>query len=253
MLTALTRLPSPALANCELTFVAREPIDFALAERQHEAYRGALQASGARVIALPPEPSFPDSVFVEDTAVILDEVAIITRSGVVSRRPEADLIEQELARFHRIVRLASPATLEGGDVLKIGKQLYVGISTRTNAAGMEQLGRIVAPYGYTVIPVPVTGCLHLKTAITALDDHTVLANPNWVDLSPITSYDIISVPPDEPWGANVLRIQDTLMLNAAFPKTRGIVEQRGYRVLAVDLSEFVKAEAGVTCLSLILG
>ncbi len=252
MLTALTRLPSGALANCELTFIGREPIDVKRAEQQHREYRAALEACGARVIALPAQDPLPDSVFVEDAAVVVKELAVITNLGVASRRPEAGLIEPELARFRRIVRLQPPATLEGGDVLQIGRQVYVGLSTRTNAAGVEQVNRILAPYGYAVTAVAVTGCLHLKTACTPLDDQTILANPDWVDPAVLADYSVVPIAADEPWAANVLRLGQTLVMSAAFPKTRALVQARDYSVLPVDLSEFAKAEAGVTCLSLIL-
>lgn len=251
MLTAITRALSPEIVNCELTFVDRQPIDFERAQLQHRRYCAALAEFGTQVITLPAAAGLADSVFVEDTAVVFDKVAVIMNPGADSRRGETDLIEPELARLRTVARVRAPATLEGGDILRIGKKVYVGLSRRTNSAGVEQLRRIIDPLGYDVVAVQVSGCLHLKTACTALDDHTIIANPDWVDLQDLTEYEIISVLPAEPWGANVLRIRESLIMNAAFPDTLAMVERRGHPVHPVDLSEFVKAEAGATCLSLI--
>src|SRR5918997_206332 len=181
MIVALTREPAGALDACELTYREREPIDAAAAARQHRGYREALEACGARVITLPPVEELPDSVFVEDTAIVLDEVAVLTRPGVESRRVEVRLIEPEVARLRPVVRVEPPATLEGGDVLRLGRRLYVGLSPRTNAEGVAALRRLAAPHGYGVVAVELRGCLHLKTGCSALDEETVLVNPEWID------------------------------------------------------------------------
>jgi dimethylargininase len=251
MLTALTKAPAPSLVNCELTYLTREPIHFERARQQHQQYCAALEAGGARVITLPADGDQPDSVFVEDAAVIFDEVAVVTPLGVESRRAEAERLEPEIARFRPTVRIAPPALIEGGDVLRMGKTVYAGLSSRTGAAGVEALRRVVAPYGYEVVTAPVSGCLHLKTGCTALDDNTLLVNPEWVDVAPFHGRKIVPVAPDEPWAANVLRLGSSLVVNAAFPQTMRAVEQRGHRVRPVDISEFMKAEAGLTCLSLL--
>ena len=251
MLTALTRAPAPTLAQCELTFIERLPIDPVRAGQQHQAYCDALAACGARVAVLPAVAALPDSVFVEDPALVLDEVAVITAPGAASRQAEADLIAPVLAQYRPLVRIAPPATLEGGDVLAVGRTLYVGLSPRTNAAGVAALAAAVAGYGYRVIGVPVTGCLHLKTGCTALDDHTLLANPAWVDLAPFVGFRMLTVADDEPFSANVLRVNGTLLVHAGHPRAAALLAQHGYPVRRVDIGEFARAEAGLTCLSLV--
>src|SRR5918912_1911804 len=159
MIVALTREPARALDACELTYREREPIDAAAAAAQHRGYCEALRACGARVVTLPPSDELPDSVFVEDTAIVLDEVAVLTRPGVESRRGEVGLIEAEVARLRPVVKVLPPATLEGGDVLRLGRTLYVGLSPRTNASGADSLRRLVAPHGYAVVAGEARGCL----------------------------------------------------------------------------------------------
>lgn len=249
---AVTRCPAPSLSDCELTYLAREPIVFERALAQHAAYVAALRAAGAEVLTLPAEPAFPDSVFVEDGAVVLDELAILTRPGVASRAAEPEQLAPHLAPYRPVVRVAPPGTLEGGDVLRVGRRLFVGLSPRTDAAGIEALRALAEPHGYTVAPVRVRGCLHLKTAVTALDDETLLANPDWVDLAPLEEFDVVTVAPDEPWAANVLRLGRTLLANAAFPRTLECLARRGHAPVPVEIGEFGKAEAGLTCLSLLL-
>jgi dimethylargininase len=255
-LVAIVRRPAPTLADqCELTFLARTPIDFATLERQHAAYRDALVTAGARVIALDAMPSAPDSVFVEDAAVVLDEIAILTRPGTASREQEPDAIAPALPAQCSRERIVAPGCLEGGDVLRIGRTLYVGLTTRTNREGIEQLTRLVRPYGYDVAAVPVPGSLHLKTACTALDEDTVVIHGGWLDVAAFSEFQRIATADDEPFAANVLRIGDALIANAAFPHTLERVQAHahatGQRVIAVDISEFGKAEAGLTCMSLV--
>jgi dimethylargininase len=251
MTLALTRCPAPTLTECELTYLEREPIAFERALAQHGAYVAALRAAGAEVRVLPAEDAFPDSVFVEDAAVVLDEVAILTRPGVASRLEEPELLAPHLAAHRPLARIAAPATLEGGDVLRVGGRLLAGLSPRTNAAGVEALRALTKPLGYAVTAVPVRGCLHLKTGVTALDDETLLANPDWLDLEPLAGFDVVSVAPEEPWAANVLRLKGTLLVNSAYPRTLERLARRGLALVPVDISEFAKAEAGLTCLSLI--
>src|SRR5215210_6744014 len=206
MIVALTREPARALDACELTYREREPIDAGAAAAQHRSYRGALEACGARVVTLPAVGELPDSVFVEDTAIVLDEVAVLTRPGVESRRGEVSLIEPEVARLRRVVRVEPPATLEGGDVLRLGRTLYVGLSPRTNAEGAAALRRLGAPHGYEVVTVEPQGCLHLKTGCSAIDDETVLVNPEWVDPAVFRGLEVLAVDAAEPWAANVLSV-----------------------------------------------
>ena len=248
---ALTHRPSPLLGECQLTFIDRTPIDLERAGAQHQAYCASLQAAGIQVQVLESSPDLPDSAFVEDCAVILDELAVLTRPGSPARQPEVERLAPFLAAVRPVVRIQSPATLEGGDVLRRGKIIYVGSSTRTNSAGIAALGEIVQPHGYRVIPVPVHGSLHLKTACTALDDETLLANPEWVDLSELKGLPILPVAEEEPWAANVLRIAGRLWAQTAFPRTLEMLLRAGYTVEVIDCSEFLKAEAGLTCLSLV--
>ena len=248
---ALTHRPSPLLGECQLTFIDRQIIDIGRASAQHTAYCASLQAAGIQVQVLETSPDLPDSAFVEDCAVILDELAVLTRPGSPARQPEVERLAPFIAKLRPVVRIQPPATLDGGDVLKIGKNRYVGISTRTNSAGIAALGEIVQHHGYRVIPVPVHGSLHLKTACTALDDDTLLANPAWTDIARSTGLCILPVPEGEPWGANVLRIGARLLAQKAFQRTLEMLRVSGYAVEEIDCSEFLKAEAGLTCLSLL--
>ena len=252
MLLALTRAVPPAIVRCELTHLAREPIDVARAAAQHERYEEALARLGCTVQHLPEEPELPDSVFVEDTAVVLDEVAVVARPGAASRRPEVASVAPALACHRRLVCIEAPATLDGGDVLRVGRDVYVGLSGRTNADGVRQLSDLLAPHGYRVAGVPVGGCLHLKSAVTAVDDDTVLLNPDWVDASWFLRAKRIEVHPGEPFAANALRVGDALLYPAHAPRTRARLGAAGFRVESVDVSELAKAEAGATCCSLIV-
>lgn len=250
MLTAITRKVSPSFASCQLEYLKREPIDVARAEAQHRNYEAALERLGVRVVSLPAEPELPDCVFVEDPALVLDEIAIITRMGAQSRRGESASLAAALAGFRPVVRMREPATLEGGDVAQIGKTLYVGLSRRTNAEGARQLAAIVEPHGYRVLPVQVTGCLHLKSACCAVSDDTVLANRALFDSSTIQCK-MIDVPAEEPGAADVLRTGGTVLIPASFSRTARLLEESGFKVEALDVSELQKAEAGVTCMSLL--
>ena len=248
---ALTRAVSPEITRCELTYIAREPIDYARAVTQHGRYRDLLREHGFEVIVLPADSRHPDCTFVEDPAVVVDEVAVITRMGAESRRGEEVAVERALLPYRLIVRVEPPATIDGGDVLCLGRSVFVGVSARTDNAGVDALRRLLAPHAYRVIPVAVTGCLHLKSACTAIDDETVLVNGNWIDTEPLSRLRMVPVAEDEPRGAEVLRLGDALLMPDCFPRTRELVEAAGHRVCTLDLSEFVKAEAGPTCLSIL--
>jgi dimethylargininase len=251
MLTAITRAVSPGIVHCELTFVARQPIDLAKAEEQHRAYHALLEKCGARVITLPPELALPDSMFVEDPAIVLDELAIILPLGTDTRRAEAASIAQALAKFRKLACVDLPGTVEGGDVLRVGRRLFAGVSSRTNAEGIRQLASILAPYGYEVISVAVTGCLHLKSAVTYIGRNTLLANRGWFDTRPFSGFEWIEVAPEEPHAANALMIGGTVIFPASFPRTRARLESRGFHVTPLDISELQKAESGLTCSSLL--
>jgi len=251
MLTAITRAVSPTIGDCQLEHLDRRPIDVSKAAEQHRAYETCLRDLGARVISLAAAEDCPDGVFVEDPALVLDEIAVLTRMGAAARRAESDSLAQAVSQFRRIERLSEPATLEGGDVMRIGKTLYVGLSRRTNREGIGQLAAIVAPFGYRVISVRVSGCLHLKSACCHLGDNRILANREWIDPGALTGFDIVEVPQDEPRGANVLGIGDAVLIPSAFPRTAEVLERSGFHPRALDTSELLKAEAGVTCMSLL--
>jgi dimethylargininase len=250
MLTALTHKVPPCINRCELSFIDRAPIDYALALRQHQQYLNALAGCGLDVIELAVNMDFPDGCFVEDTAVVVDEIAVLTRPGALSRQGEITGMEQELKKYRETARIQQPATLEGGDVLRVGRKLFVGLSRRTNREGVRQLATILSPFGYSVTAVEVRECLHLKSAVTALDDKTLLANEGWIDLAPFEDFRLLAVEKEEHQAANSLRVGDVILLPDGFPKTRRSVEEAGFEVRAIDISEFLKAEAGLTCSSI---
>ena len=251
MLTAITRAVSPGIVNCELTHVVRQSIELAKAEEQHRAYQALLEKCGARVISLTAEPALPDSMFVEDPAIVLDELAIVFPLGTETRRPEAALIAQALAKVRKLARVELPGQVEGGDVLRIGRSLFAGLSSRTNAEGIRQLASIVAPYGYQVVSVAVTDCLHLKSAVTYVGRNTLLANRAWFDTKPFAGFAWIDVAAEEPHAANALAIGGTVIFPASFPRTRARLEALGFHVTLLDISELQKAESGLTCSSLL--
>jgi dimethylargininase len=250
-LTAITRAVSPSLADCELTFLARQKIDVAKAIEQHRGYGECLARLGVRLVRLPAEPDLPDSVFVEDTAIVLDELAIITRLGATSRQAETESVADALSEFRPLKFIQPPATIEGGDVMRVNRTLYTGLSARTNLEGIEQLRAIAEPYGYEIRVVEVTGCLHLKTACAYLGARTMLLNRRWIKVQNMTEFDLINVSRYEPWAANTLTMGDTVVMVDRFPRTRVSLKERGFDVHTIDIGEFQKAEAGLTCLSLI--
>ena len=252
MTIAITREVSPRFDECEITHIGRTPIDLNVARAQHRAYVHALGELGCDVIELPAEADLPDSVFVEDTAFILPEVAVITRPGADSRKPETESIIQALTPLVKLVHVCEPATVDGGDVLVLGKKIYVGLSTRSNHEAIDQLIALLCDYGYSVSGVELHDCLHLKSAVTRVDDQTLLINKNWVDTSYFANFDLIEVDPTEAHAANCLPIGDSMIFPAAFPKTCAKLGERGYNVVTVDVSELAKAEGAVTCCSLII-
>ena len=250
-LVAITHVPSPLLERGERTYVDEAPVDHALSLRQHAAYSDALRACGAEVVTLDANRDLPDSVFVEDTAIVLDEIAVMMSMGAESRRGEPPAIEATLRRYRPIDRVRLPATIDGGDVVRAGRTLYVGVSPRTNAAGVDALREAVRAYGYAVIGVPVLKCLHLKTACSALPDGSLLVNREWIDVRPLSPAQLVDVPVNEPWAGDVLVIGERIIASDAFPETAKLLEGRGFQVVPVAVSEFAKVEGGVTCLSLV--
>ena len=259
MLIALTRELSPAIARCELTHLEREAIDVGLARVQHAAYEACLRDAGCRVERLAAGADMPDAVFIEDTAVVFDEVAIIAHPGAASRRAETTAVADALRKYRPLHRLESPATADGGDVLVVGHQVLVGRSNRTNDAGIDEMRRVLAPFGYQVTAIDVRGCLHLKSAATAVGDDLLLINRAWLPSlpsllsGPFASFDCIEVDPSEPSAANALRVGDRIIYPTSFPHTLERLRRRGLDVATIDASEVAKAEGAVTCCSLILG
>ena len=252
MTIAITRHISSRFNECEITHIERTPIDLEIARSQHEAYVRALAELGCQVIELPEETELPDSVFVEDTAFILPEVAVITRPGADSRKPEVESIIPALSPYRPLLHVATPATVDGGDVLVAGKQIFVGMSTRSNREVVIQLNALLEDFGYKVWGVELRDCLHLKTAVTRVNDQTLLLNKAWVDASNFPGYDLIEIDASEPFAANCLPVRGKIIYPTTFPKTRNLLENKGFRIVPVDLSELAKAEGAVTCCSLII-
>src|SRR5438552_8969710 len=228
MLTAITREVSASISDCELSFHARQPIDVAKAAAQHKAYQNCLAELGVQIVSLPAEPELPDAVFVEDAAVVVDEVAVISIMGAPSRRPEADSLAHALSPYRPITFLRESATLDGGDVLRIGRLVFAGLSQRTNREGIAQLRCVLGAFDYQVQPVEVRGCLHLKSACSYIGNDTVLINRSWIDEDQLRGFQLLDIPDEEPAAANALLIKDIVMIPASFPKTRALLEQREF-------------------------
>jgi dimethylargininase len=247
---AFTRAVSPRLAECQLTHLPRTPIDAARAATQHAAYEAALSDAGYEIVRLPELADDPDAVFVEDTALILGDHAVITRPGAASRADEVHSTADGLAgRFelHRIER----GHVDGGDVLRIGRKIYVGLSTRTDAEGIEALRELASPLGYDVTRAELRDCLHLKTGATFAGDSVLLFDERCVDPAQFEGVEVLAVHPDEPAAANCVRAGNVLILPSGNPKTADLLRKRGFSVVEIDVSELQKAESGVTCMSLI--
>jgi len=246
MLTALTRPTGPELLECELTHIDRVPIDLDRALVQHAAYLAVLRSLDVQVVELPHLPNHPDAVFVEDTALVLSEVAVLLRPGAPSRESEVASTASAVAAYRPCVAMEAPATLDGGDIIVFGKRILVGESTRSNPVGIRALGDLVAPFGYTVEGVPVTGVLHLKSAATVVDDETLIASTASVDLG-FVGAKLLEVPEDEPQGANVVRVGEVLLADASAPSTIDMLDNLGHSVIPVEVDEFAKAEGAISC------
>lgn len=252
MILALVRAISPRIESCELSHLERTPIDLQRATWQHARYLDTLRGLGCRVEQLPPLPDSPDGVFVEDTAVVLDELAVIARPGALSRRAETASVAEALRPYRPLAWIGEPGTLDGGDVLRSGRTLFVGMTARTDAEGARQLARAVLPAGYRVHTVAVSGCLHLKSAATEVAEGTLLLNPAWVDSTQFPGRRLIHIDPAEPFAANALRVGDAVLHAAEFPRTGTRLDAAGIRLTTVEAGELAKAEGGVTCCSIVL-
>jgi dimethylargininase len=251
MLTAITRAVSRSIVHCELTHLERVPIDLENARLQHLAYEQTLRSLGVDLISLPEEPDLPDSVFVEDCAIVMDECAVLTRPGADSRKPEVESIASTLTPYRTLRRIQSPGTLDGGDVLTVGRQIFIGITARSNRSAIDQMQTFVSAYGYTVRGVPVNGCLHLKSAVTQAAENTLLINPAWVRKSDFPGFNFIDIDPGELSAANILLVGDKSIYQPIYPKTLSRLQAVGIQPLLVDASELGKAEGALTCCSLI--
>jgi len=252
MAIAITRQVSPRFNECEITHIDRSPINIDIARAQHEGYTQVLKDMGCELIELPAEADLPDSVFVEDTAFILPEAAVITRPGADSRRPETESIVHALQPHRELLFIKEPGTVDGGDVLVLDKDIFVGMSTRSNQAAVDQMNALLEEFGYHAQRVELHDCLHLKSAVTKVNAKTLLINRNWVDTQHFAGFDLIDVDPSEPFAANCLPVNGEILFPAAFPKTRAKLEARGYKVRTVQVDELAKAEGAVTCCSLII-
>lgn len=251
MKLAITRQVSPAINRCELTHIARETIDYERACAQHKQYEDALRSLGMNVISLEAEPTLPDSVFVEDVALVLDDCAVMLNPGVSSRRPEVASVEGALAPYRDIFRVQPTGTVDGGDILRVEKTIYVGLSGRSTENAIGQIRTILEPRSYQVRAVNVTGCLHLKSAVTQVSEDTLLINPQWVSKDDFPGMQFIEVDPSETYAANAILVGGTIIYPSSFPKTQARLEEAGIPILMVDADELAKAEGAVTCCSLI--
>ncbi len=249
-LIALTRNVSASITDCALTYLDRRLINVELARQQHQQYENYLRNLGVRVLSLPVADTLPDAVFVEDTAVVVDEIAVMTRPLLPSRQEEVRTVGEVLSRYRPLHYLTAPAHLEGGDVLRVGRTLYVGLSRRTNRQGIEQLASFLEPHAYRVQAVPVRGCLHLKTACTYLGRNTLLADRSCVDIERCGDFEVIDAPAEDS-GANALLIGETVLLAASHPEIAAALRTREFEVITLDISELQKAEAGLTCCSIV--
>jgi len=249
---AITRAVSASINDCELTHAARIAIDVALAREQHRAYESCLAGLGCEVRPIPADDRYPDAVFIEDTAIVLDELAILTRPGADSRRGEVDAVADVLRDYRALARIDAPGTIDGGDVLRLDRAIYAGRTPRTNDRGIDQLREIVTPYGYSVTAVPVDGCLHLKSAVTRVAGDALLINRDWVSPTPFSGWRLIDVDEAEPAGANALLIGESVIYPEELVRTGRRLEAQGIDVRRVPASELAKAEGGVTCCSLIV-
>ena len=248
---AITRGVSSNMDACELTYRSRDHIDLNKAVLQLEQYNELLRTWDVDLVTMPGSNSYPDCCFVQDTAVVLDEICVIASMGAVTRQGEVSEVERLVSPLRRIRRIMPPATLDGGDVVQIGKLLFVGHSTRTNARGIAALDRLVEPFGYTVVPVQVYGGLHLTTGCGVINDETVLLNPRWLDADAFRGLRQLLVPECEPWAANTIRVDDAVCLEDGAPRTLELVQLFTKRIDTLDISEFRKAEGSLSCLSLI--
>ena len=247
---AIIRAIPSTLGDCELTHQPRVHIDMDKARQQHAAYSALLIRLGCTIKHLPALDDHPDSVFVEDTILVLPDIAVALRPGASSRRGEVSSVAAAVSPHRPLTAIAAPDTVDGGDLVVLGDRVFVGLSSRSTAAGMKQLQDHIAPYGYCVTGVPIQHCLHLKSAATAIGNDAILCNPEWVDPSVFGVRTIIECDADEPHAANVLHVNDELVASVA-PRTNQYLRAAGFTVHEMNLSELAKAEGALTCCSVV--
>lgn len=246
---AITRQPGPNVIHGLTTANLGRP-DFTLMQSQHQAYVGTLKELGLSVIILPAEPDFPDACFVEDPAIVLPEVAVISRPGAPSRRGERASLEAVLAHLRPLARIEAPGTLEGGDVLVIGRAVFIGLSERTNRPGAEQLARILSRYGYHSTFIPLADGLHLKSSVNYVGKNSVLVTPDFAAHDAFSDYEKLVVAPADAYAANTLLLNEHLITPAGFPAVKAMLDSLGLPIIELDMSEARKLDGGLTCLSL---
>ncbi|HOP05295.1 MAG TPA: arginine deiminase family protein [Tenuifilaceae bacterium] len=245
---AIVRQPGKNFANGISTSALGKP-SYELALKQHNAYCEALQSCGLEVIVLPADEKFPDGCFVEDTAVVTSEVAIITKPGDTARVEEVDRIAEVLSKYKKTETINLPGTLDGGDIMRVGNHFYIGMSKRTNEEGATQLASILAKYGYTSSQIPVKSVLHLKTGITCLGNNNFISVEEFANV--FKESNVIKLDPDEFYSANCLKVNDYLLIPKGFPKSKKQIVELGYNVIEIEMTEFRKMDGGLTCLSLL--
>jgi dimethylargininase len=250
---AIVKTPCRALVRGISSHPELGTPDYEKALEQHRAYIRALESCGIEVTVLDASEEYPDSCFVEDTAVLCEDCAVVTNPGAESRRGETAGIIPVLKTFYRedrICHIRAPGALEGGDVMRVGRRFYAGLSGRTNREGIEQFAGFLKPFGHEVVAVPLTEVLHLKTGVNYLSDNHLLVSGEFTDKAEFASYHKIPIPPGEEYGANCLWLNGRVLVPLGFPRTLDLVEKLGYPALVTDTSEFRKIDGGLSCLSL---
>ena len=248
---AIVREVPDSFTQCVTSFIGSEPIDVNLARNQHKVYCETLEHLGLKLINLAADNSLPDCCFVEDTAIVVDELAIITSPGVTSRVAETIAMEEALKPIRKIYSINSPGTIEGGDALRIDKKIYIGVSSRTNVEGIKQASEILSPYGYNIIPVCINGTLHLKSVVTYLGENTIILAEGHLDETIFSEYDKVIVPVEEAYCANCLEINGKVLIPKGYPYTKSLLVQKGFDVIELEMSEFEKADGALTCKSIL--
>lgn len=247
---AIVRKPGQSLTGGLTTAHLGKP-DYKRALKQHGTYIKALKCCGVRVKVLEADEQYPDAVFVEDTAVLPERCAVVTRPGAPSRRGEEVSIKNTLKNIYTCVEtITAPAALEGGDVMRVGNHFYVGLSARTNEQGYRQFAEILHKYGYTASPVKMEKCLHLKTGLAYLENNNLLVAGEFIAHEEFKKFNRIIIDESESYAANCIWVNDVVLVPLGFPKTKAAIERAGYSVMEVDVSEFRKLDGGLSCLSL---